>query len=208
MLKLNQKLVILWSLAFAAAVLMPCDLTGQTTQPSPVDWPTWVQQLAGVLNTGDTLQTENVIAGHCMIREFRSDQPHQPVHLLAATSTASLLGAHAYIHPPLVMAADVAADFKNTPNLPEEARKRMVPETDEEMKRANATAVQWVTQTLGAKVDDYIVVLVFWSEPTSGFGLLPAPARPADVMFVLGKAEQVGDSFQLTRILYGNPNAK
>lgn len=111
-----------------------------------------------------------------------------------------LIGAHAYSHPPMVMAADLAADFKNAEAVPDDTRRRMVPADESEMKRANATAVQWLTDVLKASNGEKVGVIVIWTSalPTVSAG---------EMTFVLVKGAEISPGeWRIGHVVYGYPN--
>ncbi|HLL90861.1 MAG TPA: hypothetical protein VK324_16285, partial [Tepidisphaeraceae bacterium] len=118
--------------------------------------------------------------------------------LAARTTGAQVLGAHAYSFPPMVMAADVAADVKGAAGLSDAVRKSFVPADDDEMKRANATAVQWVAQALAPGKGTPVALIVLWDDA--------ARDGTATPLFVLVRGVEHPDgTYKINRVVYGHP---
>ncbi|HEY8668265.1 MAG TPA: hypothetical protein VIL86_16570 [Tepidisphaeraceae bacterium] len=198
----------------------------QTTQPAGgaegtnnvSQWPVAVKALAEALVRGDKLGLNDLLAdqkGGAVIAEFSGESATVEV-LLNRTAKATVLGAHGYLQPPLAMAADLAADFKNTAGVPEEFKRRMIPGDDAEMNRANATAVQWLAKVLDPAANQAVAVIVLWPPLSS-----PSPANPAaptltgkelgggqggQAIFVLVKGEEVAPNrFRVRQVVFGYP---
>lgn len=198
--------------AMLAGVLMSAPATAQTTQPaaeveasaeasSQSDWPTVVQQFQSALTRRDIGAVNALLSNVAHLRRFNSHDSADPATLVNSAG-GIVLGGHAYIYPPLVMAADVAADFKSSPLIPEPDKKKMVPRDDDEMKRANATAAQWIRQVLNVEKGDPVGVIVAWratEQPREGEPVLGEP------VFVLFRGKETENSFKITQLVFGNP---
>jgi hypothetical protein len=118
------------------------------------------------------------------------------------------------------MAADVAADFKQATAVPEKVRMLFLIDDEIEMKRANATAVQWVIEQLEARQGQPVAVIVLWAAkppapppPADLNDPLPTDPRPAPVaaaayepVFVLLRGEETDPhKFRINYAVYGNP---
>jgi hypothetical protein len=126
--------------------------------------------------------------------------------MIGRVTHSTIVGQHAYLHPPLVMAADVAADFKNAAAIPEKAKARYLIDEDSEMKRANATAVQWVVEQLEARAGLPVGVIVLWTPRPVSPGVAATDAVNYDVIFVLCRGEEVSpNEFKINAVVYGNP---
>jgi hypothetical protein len=105
------------------------------------------------------------------------------------------------------MAADIRADAQNAQDAPDEIKKLLIPEDDKEMQRANATAAQWMTETLGAASGDLVGVVVMWTHEPQ----LPGIASHDDtdqIVFVLVRGVQRENASPKIRgIIYGIPLA-
>jgi hypothetical protein len=192
--------------------------TPATTQPAAEPWPRAVEQFARALVAGDDVRP--LLADGAVVRPFGaasgSGTTAEMNRMLGQSHTATLIGAHAYVPPPVVWAADVAVDCKNSLDLPDELRQRMVPQDDVEIKRANATAVQWLSNTLGAADGDLVGVVVMYvpAEPLAGSST-PPENLSGEMMFVLLKGQAVQDgasdddvdetAVSVRQVVYGNP---
>jgi len=194
-------------IGFILAVMFSASsLCAQTTQPSsPLAWPAVVCSAAEALVADDVATFRSLMNEKASIRTFQKDGDVDVT--CKAIQGARILGAHAYINPPLVMAADLAADFKNATDLPEEIRKRMLPVDDDDMKRANATAAQWVASALAAHPGEFVAVIVVWKdESVQPVSLTDQAPSQGAVQFVLLKGEEIapGD-FRISLALMGKP---
>lgn len=181
--------------------------TGQTTRPadSTADaWPKAVESLARALINGNAATVQGMLSSNAVCRRFDSVNPDEPSRMLERLSKSVLVGQHAYLHPPLVMAADIAADFKNSTVVPDKGKAHFLVDDESQIKRANATAVQWVVEQLDARAATPVGVIVLW---------VPRPVPPgssessgSDAQFLLCRGEQIAPGeFRFTTIVYGNP---
>lgn len=206
------------------AILAP-QVLGQTTRPieksagsatvlvgtapvaeAPVSqaWPKAVETLAKALSKGDVAQTAEVLSSRPMIHRFDNLQTVETSVVLRRLGKSTLVGQHAYMQAPLVMAADIAADFKNAASIDEKSKAEFLIDDDTEMRRANETAANWVGEQLGKEAGVPIGVIVLWT---------PRPAATAggetaiyDAIFVLCKGEEVNpNEFKITMLIFGSP---
>src|SRR4051812_5290157 len=138
------------------------------TAPTAADaWGRTVNRFAESL-TGANDQTLDLMLGaDCQVRSFDSGA-NSATELRGRAAEATLLGAHAYTFPPQTVAADVAQDFTASTTAPEEVKKQKVPADEDSMRRANVTAIQWITQALGATTGQAVGVIVLWPTETTG----------------------------------------
>jgi hypothetical protein len=219
--------------------LIAADLVGQEQRPRPnlanplstrhepsaprLDkaWPKLVESFAKALVDGDRQVIDASLAAKSYIRKFDSNEFEEPAQLTSRAAKSTLVGQHAYVQLPLVMAADVAADFKQATVVPEKIRTLFLIDDELEIKRANATAVQWVVEQLEAKQNHPIAIIVLWA-PKSPAAKTPDPAadpEPANantndktaqptyepVFFLLRGEETDPHKFRINYIVYGNP---
>jgi hypothetical protein len=189
-------------LVFLFIVLASASAAGQTTQPADDTWLGVVQTAAASLSTGDAASLRPVLADKYTLHNFAGGREGEWPAAVETLGDATVLGTHAMVYPPLAVAAEVAADVKSAPQLPEKIRERFIPLDEIEMKRANATAVQWIKETLGAENGDPIALIVMWVDPTAP----NAGERPNTLLFVLlrGKATPEG-TYRITHVVYGDP---
>lgn len=178
------------ALAWAGSV------SAQTTQPAaPATWFATVEQLAKGTEKGDVPLVAASLTRDATVRSFESPEPAAARTLVDAAAEWKLLGTHAYEFPPVSLAVDIAADVKNSDLVSEADKRKIIPLDAAEAARANSTAADWVSRTLGAERDHLIGVAVFWSMRTN---------RP---VFVLMKGEPGrGDvAFAVKLAVYGDP---
>lgn len=193
----------------------------QTTQAVSVDpWPATLEQLAAVMMEGRADAVNAMLSDKATVRSFGGSPGSEEVdRMVVHASLSAPIGIHAYVHPPLVMAADLMADCKNA-DLPDSVRQRMVPQDDASMQRANATAAQWISDSIDAATGDRVGVLVFF-EPTDALRAARGFASNVnssggELIFVLVRAQAgavaspaaetlAPTAIRIDRIVYGNP---
>jgi hypothetical protein len=194
------------------------------TSKSDKAWARLVESFANALVEGDQPAVEGLMTNKSYIRRFEGGEFESAEEMLGRISRSTLVGQHAYFHPALVMAADVAADFKQATAVPEKVRASFLIDDQTEMKRANATAVQWVMEQLQVKHGSPVAVIVLWAPKLAA----PAPAEePADAkpntkanekaepqpepqtfepVFVILRGEEIDTHrFRINYVVYGNP---
>ena len=186
-------------------------------------WSRLVESFARALAEGDRPAVEGLMAARSYIRRFEAGEFETTDEMLGRLARSTLVGQHAYFHPALVMAADVAADFKQSTAVPDKVRISFLIDDQNEMKRANATAVQWLVEQLQAQQGSPVAVIVLWTpkpaeapdaadpdaKPAPDAKEDPKPAPPAfEPVFVILKGEETDPHrFRINYIVYGNPLA-
>lgn len=172
--------------------------------PASQAWPKAVETLAKALSKGDGEQAAEVLSSRAMIHRFENLQTVEKVVLLQRLGKSTLVGQHAYMQAPLVMAADIAADFKNAASIDEKSKAGFLIDDDTEMRRANETAAKWVAEELGAKPGTPIGVIVLWTPRPAATGT--GETALYDAIFVLCKGEEVNpNEFKITTLIFGSP---
>jgi hypothetical protein len=183
--------------------------SAQTTRPAPDQaWPQTMASFGKALLGGDIAAMEKVLTPRATIRRFEATHDEESWRLFEHVGKSTLVGQHAYMHPPMVMAADVSADFKNAAAVPDKAKVKFMIDDETEMKRANATAAQWMGEIVEAKHGAPVGVLVLWTPRPTASGAAPvSEAAPAyDIVFILCRGEQVGtNKFRIASVVYGSP---
>lgn len=192
-----------------------CTASAQTTQPSkPAPaadslsqaWPRTVELLAKALAKGDTAQAESLMSSRVMVRAMDSSATMEIAALLRRVEKSTLVGQHGYTQAPLVMAADIAADFKNAASIDEKSKARFLIDDDNDMKRANSTAAQWVAEQLGTTPGTPTGVIVLWTPRPTPIAAATTDAPQYDAVFVLCRGEEVTpNEFKVTMVVFGNP---
>lgn len=178
--------------------------TSDTRDTRETPWPGLVRQFADALATGQKA-TSRELLGAAKVRRFDSTDDEAPDRLQARAASSTRVAVHGYFHPALSMAADLAADLKAATAVPEEIRKRLIPGDDDQMKRANATAVQWTADVLRVSNDQPVGIIVLWCEDPG----IPGLASPPELVFILLRGEQSGkDQFRISQVVYGDPLAR
>ena len=174
----------------------------QTTRPTAVqNWSATAERLTKALVTGDAPAAHAATTNTVSIVRTGGTQPTDLATLMQRSVGGAALGTHVYTFPPLAMAADLAADFKTTSAVPDSIKSLMVPTDDEAMQRANATAIQWVAQVLGATQGTPVAVAVVVPAAVPDTTKMPQP------VLVVMRGEQGEDgSFLVSRIVFGTPH--
>jgi hypothetical protein len=188
-------------------------------------WSRLVESFAKALAEGDRPAVEGLMAAKSYIRRFEAGEFETSDEMLGRLARSTLVGQHAYFHPALVMAADVAADFKQATAVPDKVRISFLIDDQNEMKRANATAVQWLVEQLQTQQGAPVAVIVLWTPKPAAPAEAPEAAdpdaKPADdkedskpappafePVFVILKGEETDPHrFRINYIVYGNPLA-
>lgn len=166
-------------------------------------WPRTVEALARALTDGDRAALESLLTARAKVRHFGTSTAEEPGKVAERLAKSILVGHHGYVHPPMVMAADVATDFKVATAVPDKAKVKFVIDDQDEIKRANATAVQWVVEQLAATPGTQVGIIVLWSARPGGAAGTDPVFEP---VFVLCRGEETGTgAYRLTNVVYGNP---
>jgi hypothetical protein len=177
----------------------------EPTQRQP--WPRRVEGFAKALAAGNAQAIDAALSARATVRRFDVGASADPTRLAERLARSTVIGQHAYLHPPLVMAADIAADFKNAVGIPDKAKLRFLVDDEQEIKRANATAVQWVVEQLDVRAGTPVAVIVLWTPRPGAPGAKPDDAATSyDVTFVLCRGEEADDhEFKINAVVYGIP---
>jgi hypothetical protein len=207
----------------ATVVTLATPAWGQTTQPADKSAPppqrdvvvddAWLKTVEGFaksLASGDLIATEEALKARASVRRFDGVQKEELWRLAecaGGTETkAIIVGQHGYIHPPLVMAADIAADFKNATAVPDNVKAKFLVDDETEIRRANATAVQWIVEQLGASDGTPVGVIVLWTPKAVLPGAAGTETPVFEAIFVLCRGEEVArHRFKINMVIYGNP---
>jgi hypothetical protein len=169
-------------------------------------WPKAVEAFAAALVRGDAASAESALTSRSLLRRFDGSAGVEVARLTERTAKATLIGQHGYLHPPLVMAADIAADFKNATVVPDKAKVKFLVDDPAEIKRANATAVQWVVEQLNARAGMPVGVIVLWTPRPPVPGATTSEPVVYDTVFVLCRGEEVGpQEFKIDTVVFGSP---
>jgi hypothetical protein len=198
-------------LVLAAACMLATAACAQTTQPTTdaapqQPWPRAVAAFARSLVGGELDATQAAMAQRSIVRRFDGMGSEELWRLSERAVNAKIVGQHAYIHPPLTMAADLAADFKTAAGVPEKLKAKFIVDDDNDAKRANSTAVQWVAEQLTVRPGTPVGVIVLWAPRPTSPGTKPSDHPPHDLIFILLRGDEVAPrEFRIDSIVYGNP---
>lgn len=157
-------------------------------------WSKVVEEFGRALSKGDLGAVERLVAPKATVRRFDGVGNDEVWTVFERTMNATLVGGHAYVHPPRSMAGDLAADFRKASGVPDAGKARFLMEDEADLRRANATAVQWLETQVDAKAGMLVGAIVMWT-PTG------------EPVFVLVKGEEGtgGGVPRIRTILYGVP---
>ncbi|MGD0389455.1 MAG: hypothetical protein ABSC42_10925 [Tepidisphaeraceae bacterium] len=170
---------------------------GQTTRPDaevPASWERQVSSLAAAAAAHDGQTLQSLVAPDCRFRRFNAAADTDVSDFVDFATSGSVLGDHAYLYPPPMLAADIAHDVDSSPAVSEFDKKTLA--LDDQP--GQTVAMQWLTQTLGAQDGTLVGIIVLWDTRSDADG----PHRP---LFVLVVAKQAADGFKLSQIVYGDP---
>jgi hypothetical protein len=205
---LSTVLIVSFCHAAVAQTTKPAAPAATVTPPTMTPeekWAQTVESFAKALVEGD-LTAAGALVPKPTVRRFDSSSQQESWRIFDRVDKSTLVGQHAYLHPPLVMAADVAADFKNATTLPEEAKTKFVIDDETEIKRANATAAQWICEQLSAGNNTPVGVIVLWTPRSTSTDAAPQ----YEAVFVLCRGEEKENAQKapkINSIVYGTPVA-
>jgi hypothetical protein len=156
-------------------------------------WSRVVDGFAKALAKGDLNAVEGLVAPRASVRRFDGTGNDEVWTVFERTMNAKLVGGHGYVHPPHGMAGDLAGDFKKATAVPDAAKARFLVEDESDLRRANATAVQWLEVQLEAKGGTLVGAIVMWTSAN-------------EPVFVLVKGEESGGAARIRSIVYGTPS--
>jgi len=203
------------SLSFAVAftAFTTAQLFAQATQPTvpsatavnvqavaASDWAATVERFTTSLVNGDVPTARAMTAELTVVRAGSTEQIDLAT-VVQRSHAGALLGAHAYVYPPIALAADIAADVKGSPVVTESTKALLIPEDDAAMTRANATAMQWVAQALGATKGTPVAIAIIMPGATNeSTGKIAAP-----LLILMRGAPATDGIFHVNRIVFGTP---
>jgi len=162
--------------------------------PAPDSWPKTVEALGIALSESDASALVPVLADDVSISTF--DSKSTEMRLLARIRKGTLISSLNYVHAPETMANDIAEAFKSA-EVPEELKRKMAIRDDAHARRANRTAVTWLSESLGAKQGDKVGVLIFWCDKSA--------SDEPEVVFLLVKGDPESQYTKVKAICFGNP---
>ena len=169
--------------------------------PTPQQaWAKTVEGFSKAIMKGDLGAAGALLSPRATVRAFNATADEELWRVFERVMGASLVGQHAYVHPPALMATDISTDVRDSKALAESVKARFVLDDGNDMKRANGTAVQWLETQLDARNGSLVGVIVLWV-PRMGAG----PDGVHDPVFVLLKGEETAGKVRIRQLLYGVP---
>ncbi len=163
--------------------------------PAPDAWPKTVEALSLALSDNDagallTVLTEDVSISSCESKNSNG------TYLLARTKKGAMIASLSYVYAPETMATDIAEAIK-TAEVPEELKRKVAMRDEAHARRANRTAVTWLTEALGAKQGDRVGVIVFWCDKVAN--------EDPEMVFILVKGDPESQFAKIKSVCFGNP---
>lgn len=197
-----------WIMALAVFALSLMPAAAQTTQPAPHAWIQDVNRLAEAMVSDDgAASLETMVPDDALIRRFNSTEAETCRQLHQQTGGLIVVSARAYDWPAEGVAANLAADVRDCQRLPESIRRQFVPKDDNDAKRANATAQQWLAATLRPQPGQLVALVMLWEPQSLTASLLTgSPAgEPKQPIFIMIKAHRTTEEeYHITQIAYGD----
>ena len=160
-------------------------------------WTEAVERFTRAVESGDADGVDASVADGATVSPFRGGRNVPAPRLVEQVAGHVLLGFHAYHHPPVALAADVAADVMAASIVPDDHKRHLVPADDMDVARSNDIAAHWINHTLSPERHQAVGVVVWWDVVT---------AKPA---FMLIKGEPVGaKQYKIVQVIFGNPLAR
>jgi hypothetical protein len=136
-------------LAAITTVLCLCGAAaGQATRPAPARWQQVVEVLGASAADEDSLSP--LLSDRCVIRALADDRESDIKTVLGFLAGRTVLGVHAYVFPPQMMAPDVAADVAASPLVPDAIKADLALDDPIARSAASAVAVKWAQLALDA----------------------------------------------------------
>jgi hypothetical protein len=212
--KAPLRIVLAALISAALAALAPLTRSAaQTTQPAllaPIvstarqPWPDVVSSLADALvEPGGEQAVSRLLPDDVLVRRFDHADYDDRLALRDALAGLTVVATHGYLGVPNSIASDLAVDFRNSTNVPDEVKAPMLPEDDTAAKRANVTAAQWFTNTLAPATAQPIGLIVLLKREDADGAV--RTSETYSLVFVLLKADPTPTGqFRITHVVYGD----
>jgi hypothetical protein len=183
--------------------------SAQTTRPASMDlstarnWEQTLQEFAVAAHETNISLMRQLLADDAAVRSFGGDTDQNLLKLIGHISDAQIIGLHAYNTLPATIASDLSQDFTDCPLIPRDAKSFLIPRDDVHLRRANQTAMQWVSNILEVDERSHIGIIAFWQSQERIVGSRSHSAR---LFIILIKGQQTAPGvFRIRQINYGNP---
>ena len=194
-------------LGVVAWLVLAATAPGQTTRPTVGEkmspWDAAVQNFAHALVRGDKGAVAGLLAAKPTLHRFNVQHEQTLADLMSLADGATIISARAYEKKPGKAAGELAGDVKQyirTHDLPDDVSRRLIPQEDAALQRANATCVQWFEVNFDLADADWddacVAIIALWT----------AAGKEHHLAFVLvrGKRESA-DVYRITGIVSGDP---
>ena len=196
-----------WFCSIVTVLVAGGDVSGQNAPRQPLGvqpdaaWSATVSQFARALVGNDPGAVAPLLSDAANIHAING-RTSDALRLLASARQCILVSARAYVHAPLSAAGDIADAFRDA-SVPPDVKHLMIPVDEAELRRANATAAQWLKESLGADPGDRVAILVLWSTDDSA---IDAANPTKGVSFVLLKGTPSAEpEAKVQTVVFGNP---
>jgi len=187
--------------AIALFVTMTTAVYAQTTQRVTDDWAARTDRFVSAIVNGDVPAAMQLVAEPVTVMRGGSTPEQAELATLSHRLRGGVvLSSRTYTFPPMALAADLAADFKSSPAIGDDLKAIMVPIDDDVMRRANATAIQWIANQLGATPGTPFSVSLVLPATTGDPQKLPTP-----LLVLMRGTSIVEEQPQIDRVVFGTP---
>jgi len=183
-------------------LLLAARSAGQTTRPVDAAWTRTVQQTATAIAGGDAVALAGMLSDDVAIRcvDGMDSRPADALRLLARLGRSRVVCALAYGGIPQHLAADIAEAIRDT-DLPPETKELFALGDESHRRRANATAAQWLSETLNAAPESPVgLILLAPAEKTA-----PESSGAGGIVFVMLRGKGALPACQVDVIAFGAP---
>jgi hypothetical protein len=200
----------LYKSAFILVLLLVCGRAGgearfEPQKPPETKWQALVEQFAAALVVNDHESVHRLIADHPLIAELDLRNASTMTRLLHRAEGGQVVGVLAYPRPPGQLASEIVETLRGAAMVPQHVREWMVPADESAMRRANATAVRWVSEAVGATERCPVGVILLWCPVQSWPGVSAGRAKEHQLLFVLVKGAP-GQPERISGVAFGNPH--
>jgi hypothetical protein len=194
---------ILVALTALVVAIAAAPAVGQKTTPAS-DWDAVVHEFIHALQRGEVREGQRLLTDRHFIASLRNEPASSLAPLIDAMEVGTVVFSRAYDRAPLALAEDISVAVQASDVVPPEVRQWLIPADEHAMRHANATAGQWLAQTLNLKHGQPVAVVMLWRPARSVFN---ASAKSGEVFFLLMRGESGESSRLIEHVVFGVPVA-
>lgn len=176
--------------------------SARASEPLPQErqWEAVVTSLVQlIVEQGDPKHLTPIAAPTAFAAPFDMNRTESFLLLPDRLVTTNVVSARAYFHPSVSCASDIVADLTSNGTIDQETMRKLVPQNEGDLRRADATMARWFEAALEVKSGDPIAAIVLYDD---GKG---EPVRKPQLYFILlrGDLSSAGQP-RISRALYGS----